>query len=71
MSRLVLEMIAGDLVALSFHCNNHLPHLEALAKRCKDRKPDLADLCLIRMSEICPNLVSSLSMRRPSRLRSK
>jgi len=50
----VLEMIADGLVALSFDCNDHLPQLAALAKRYKDRTPDLADLCLIRMSEIYP-----------------
>lgn len=50
----VLEMIADGLVALSFDCNDHLPQLAALAKRYKDRAPDLADLCLIRMSEIYP-----------------
>jgi len=51
---LVLEMIADGLVALSFDCNDHLPQLTALAARYKDRKPDLADLCLIRMSEVYP-----------------
>jgi predicted nucleic acid-binding protein len=51
---LVMEMVADALVALSFDCNDHLPQLAALAKRYKDRKPDLADLCLIRMSEIYP-----------------
>lgn len=51
---LVLEMIADGLIALSFNCNDHLPQLAALAARYKDRKPDLADLCLIRMSEIYP-----------------
>jgi predicted nucleic acid-binding protein len=51
---LVLEMIADGLIALSFDCNDHLPQLAALATRYKDRKPDLADLCLIRMSEIYP-----------------
>ena len=50
----VLEMIADGLVALSFDCNDHLPQLAALAKRYKDRAPDLADLCLIRMSEVYP-----------------
>lgn len=50
----VLEMIADGLVTLSFDCNDHLPQLAALAKRYKDRAPDLADLCLIRMSEIFP-----------------
>ena len=51
---LVLEMVADGLVALSFDCNDHLPQLPVLAKRYKDRTPDLADLCLIRMSEIYP-----------------
>jgi predicted nucleic acid-binding protein len=51
---LVLEMISEDLIRLAFVCNDHLAHLAALAKRYKDRKPDLADLCLIRMSELHP-----------------
>jgi uncharacterized protein len=51
---LVLEMIADGLIALSFDCNDHLPQLAALAARYKNRKPDLADVCLIRMSEIYP-----------------
>ncbi len=52
---LVLEMIADELVTLAFDCNDHLPQLTALAKRYADREPDLADLCLIRMSELYPN----------------
>ncbi len=51
---LVLEMISEELIRLAFDCNEHLPQLAALAKRYKDRKPDLADLCLIRMSELHP-----------------
>jgi predicted nucleic acid-binding protein len=51
---LVLEMISEELIHLAFNCNEHLPQLAALAKRYKDRKPDLADLCLIRMSELHP-----------------
>ncbi len=31
-----------------------MPQLAAFAKRYRDRKPDLADLCLIRMSELHP-----------------
>jgi len=50
----VLEMIADGLVTLSFDCNDHLPQLADLARRYKDRTPDLADLCLIRMSEMYP-----------------
>jgi predicted nucleic acid-binding protein len=50
----VLDMIFEELVTLSFDCNDHLSQLAALAKRYKDRQPDLADLCLIRMSELYP-----------------
>jgi len=51
---LVLEMISEELIQLDFVCNDHLAHLAALAKRYKSCKPDLADLCLIRMSELHP-----------------
>ena len=51
---LVLEMISEELIQLDFACSDHHAHLAALAKRYKDRKPDLADLCLIRMSELHP-----------------
>ena len=51
---LVLEMISEELIRLDFVCNGQLAHLAPLAKRYKDRKPDLADLCLIRMSELHP-----------------
>jgi predicted nucleic acid-binding protein len=50
----VLEMIADGLVALSFDCNDHLAQLAVLAKRYQDQAPDLADRCLIRMSELYP-----------------
>jgi uncharacterized protein len=50
----VLDMLEDGLVALAFDCRDHLPHLAALAKRYADRQPDLADLCLIRMSELHP-----------------
>ena len=53
-SSLVLAMVAEGLVTVSFECSEHLPQLTALATRYADRRPDLADLCLIRMSEIYP-----------------
>lgn len=53
-ARLTIALVEEGLVALSFDCNDHLPHLAALARRFADRKPDLADLCLIRMSELYP-----------------
>ncbi len=51
---LVLAMVTDGLLTVSFECNEHLPQLATLAKRYSDRRPDLADLCLIRMSELYP-----------------
>jgi uncharacterized protein len=51
----VLDLLAQNLVTLDFGCSEHLSQLAALAKRYADRKPDLADLCLIRMSELHPS----------------
>ncbi len=50
----VLAMLRERLAVLAFECRDHLPQLEALAARYADRHPDLADLCLIRMSELHP-----------------
>jgi len=49
-----LAMVAEGLVTIAFECNEHLPQLTALATRFSGRQPDLADLCLIRMSELYP-----------------
>jgi hypothetical protein len=51
---LVLGMVREGLAVVAFDCRDHLPQLEALALRYADRRPDLADLCLIRMSELHP-----------------
>ncbi len=53
-AEVVLAMVADGLVIPAFDCNGHLAQLTALARRYRDRKPDLADLCLIRMSELHP-----------------
>jgi predicted nucleic acid-binding protein len=50
----VLRMITEGLITVAFVVDDHLPQLAALAKRYQDRRPDLADLCLIRMSELYP-----------------
>jgi hypothetical protein len=52
---LVLKMIETGLVRPDFQCEKHLPHLAELAERYRDRSPDLADLCLIRLSELNPH----------------
>jgi predicted nucleic acid-binding protein len=51
---LVLAMLQEGLITLAFDCREHLPQLGLLAQRYASRKPDLADLCLIRMSELFP-----------------
>jgi predicted nucleic acid-binding protein len=50
----VLAMVNEGLVTLAFDCREHLVQLAGLAERYCDRKPDLADLCLVRMSELFP-----------------
>ena len=50
----VLAMVNEGLVSLAFNCRENLPQLTRLAYRYGDRKPDLADLCLVRMSELFP-----------------
>jgi hypothetical protein len=52
--RIVLAMLEQGLVTLAFDCNDHLPQLADLAERYADRRPDLADLCLVRLSELHP-----------------
>lgn len=50
-------MIADGLIQLAFDASEHYTALTVLAKRFRDRKPDFADLCLIRMSEMHPRHV--------------
>ncbi len=47
-------MVTDGLLQVSFDIPRQLEHLRDLAVRYADRKPDLADLCLVRMSEIYP-----------------
>ena len=49
-----LAMVDDGLVSLAFNCRDHLVQLSRLADRYADRRPDLADLCLVRMSELFP-----------------
>jgi predicted nucleic acid-binding protein len=53
---LVLAMVQEGLVEPRFVLRDHLVRLSELATRYSDRKPDLADLCLIRLSEMNPSL---------------
>lgn len=53
-ARLAMRFIEDSLVRLSFSAADHIPRLSELAERYADRSPDLADLCLIRLSELHP-----------------
>ena len=55
-SSLVLAMVRDGLVNPRFPTIDHQARLAELAKRHEDRQPDLADLCLIRLSELNPRL---------------
>jgi predicted nucleic acid-binding protein len=56
-SSYVLALVDDGLLRVAFDCNRHLEKLRELARRYEDRHPDLADLCLIRMSELYPRHV--------------
>lgn len=50
----ILRMLEQEALRIAFECSNNLSQLNDLAARYADRNPDLADLCLIRMSELYP-----------------
>jgi len=49
-----LSLLQDEMLRIAFDCNRNVEQLTELAERYHDRKPDLADLCLIRMSELYP-----------------
>jgi predicted nucleic acid-binding protein len=53
-SSYVLAMLRRGAIRVAFDCTSQLEPLHDLAERYADRRPDLADLCLIRMSELYP-----------------
>ena len=53
-SSYVLSLLRNDMFRLGFDLTRNLEQLAELAKRYEDRRPDLADLCIIRMSELYP-----------------
>jgi uncharacterized protein len=52
----VLTLLREGLAHVDFDLNSNRARLEILAKRYADRAPDLADLCLICLSERFPSL---------------
>ncbi len=53
-SAYVLSLLQDEMLRIAFDCARNVNQLCDLARRYEDRKPDLADLCLVRMSELYP-----------------
>lgn len=54
-SSVAVAFVREGLVRLAFDLNAQLPRVAELAAQYSDRRPDLADLCLIRISELYPD----------------
>ena len=52
----VLALVQEGLLRIAFDLPKNFKEIMALAERYRDRAPDFADLCLIRMSELYGNL---------------
>ncbi len=51
----VLGLVHSGFLKIAFDLTKHLDEIGSLSERYRDRTPDLADLCLIRMSEVYDN----------------
>ena len=56
-SSYVLSLVEDGLLQSAFDLSANLRHIRELARRYADQTPELADLCLIRMSELHPRHV--------------
>jgi predicted nucleic acid-binding protein len=57
-SSYVLALVEDELLKVAFDLSRNLREVRELARRYSDRNPDLADLCLVRMSELYPRHTS-------------
>jgi hypothetical protein len=53
---LVLALVQDKFLKIAFNLEKNFQEVAELAARYSDRNPDLADLCLVRMSELFPSL---------------
>lgn len=53
-SEAILALVESGMLQIDFDCAGNLDRLQELARHYADRRPDLADLCLICMSELHP-----------------
>ena len=54
-AHLVMRFVQEGLVRPAFSLADHVAQIRELASRYADRSPDLADLCLVRLSELHPH----------------
>jgi predicted nucleic acid-binding protein len=53
-STYVLSLVVDEMLQVEFDVAENVARLAELAERYQDQQPDLADLCVIRMSELHP-----------------
>jgi uncharacterized protein len=53
-SEAALDLVSAGMLEVAFNFAQNIEQLRELAARYADRTPDLADLCLVRMSELHP-----------------
>jgi uncharacterized protein len=53
----VMELLEAELIVPMFDLRVNAKHIRELAIRYSDRCPDLADLCIVRMSELYPDRI--------------
>jgi uncharacterized protein len=53
-SAYVLSLVVDEMLQVEFDMAENITKLMELAERYHDQRPDLADLCIIRMSELYP-----------------
>jgi predicted nucleic acid-binding protein len=53
----ILEMLAADVLRVSFHLAEHVAEVLGLVQRYANVPMALADACLVRMSELMPDAV--------------
>jgi len=54
---LIFNLLTDGLFRLSFNLEENIERVKQLADSYEDRNPDLADLCIVRMSELYPKHV--------------
>jgi len=54
-SAYVMSLVNDQLLKVEFSVADNMDRITALAERYQERSPDLADLCIIRMSELFPS----------------